>query len=349
MRKCVAWIYYLSGMSHTRHWGKVVILTYHRVLPEHELRARYVQPGMYVLDYVFDEQMQFLQENFHILSFRDLLDRWKHKIWDPNERYCVLTFDDGWLDNYLYAYPILKRYRIPSTIFLPTHFIGTSEWFWPEKLGFLLERSGNPRLIPENKSSFWLLLNQFLKNGKSVCSVSPASDNSMSDKMFDSIIERSKQLPVEEVNELIFRLSATLDIEIPEERVLLNWDEIARMSQDGISFGSHSCTHRMLTNVSLTEAKKEIEQSQSLLVEKRINYLPVFCYPNGNYNAEVQNLVKECGYEAAVGAHTGFEGESPQNLFGLKRIGIHNDMTSTIPLFSFCLFALPTKAMLHAT
>lgn len=55
-------------------------------------------------------------------------------------RSCLITFDDGWKDNYTYAYPVLKRHHIPALIFLTTDFIGTSRAFWHEQLGDLLSK-----------------------------------------------------------------------------------------------------------------------------------------------------------------------------------------------------------------
>ena len=93
---------------------------------------------MYVSKDVFEMQMQFLKEHFTVVSFGELLDLWTQKTYDQSKRYCVITFDDGWLDNYIYAYPVLKKYEIPATIFLPTAFVGTNKWFWPDKIGFIL-------------------------------------------------------------------------------------------------------------------------------------------------------------------------------------------------------------------
>ena len=85
------------------------------------------------------------------------------------------------------------------------------------------------------------------------------------------------------------------------------------------------------------------------LREKEINHSPVFCYPNGNRNREIERQVKEAGYRAAVGVSAGFEGRMPGDMFGLRRINIHNDISSTTPLFLWhisgmnSVFAFPKK------
>lgn len=114
-----------------------MVLAYHRVLTNDDLRRQSVQPGMYVLDTVFEQQMMFVKQNFTVLSLQDLLGLWKGDVWDEHARYCVITFDDGWLDNYRHAYPVLKRLCLPATIFLPTDYVGSDEWFWPDQLAFL--------------------------------------------------------------------------------------------------------------------------------------------------------------------------------------------------------------------
>src|SRR6266852_9974595 len=67
-RRGLADVYYRSGQFKRRLRGKVVILTYHRVLSPSELARHYVQPGMYVRADVFEAQMQFLKEHFEVLS-----------------------------------------------------------------------------------------------------------------------------------------------------------------------------------------------------------------------------------------------------------------------------------------
>jgi len=343
VRKASAWIYYLSGSYLRAHRSKVLILMYHRVLSEKEVRRRYVQPGMYVLDHVFDAQMRFLKNQFQAISFAELLDRWKKNNWDTTTRYCVVTLDDGWRDNYQYAYPLLNKYGVPATIFLATDFIGTRRWFWPEKMSYLLEMYYNPVLSLKKKESLSSLLNHYMRNLKLV---TPARvfNNTRPGEKIDNFIETCKLLPQEQINELIEKMRIVLDLDFPHERVLLNWEEVAQMSQNGISFGSHSSSHQILTKLPLQEAIAEIVESKCTLLKKHVNYVPVFCYPNGNYNREIQSLVRESGYEAAVGAQFSSEGESPEDPFAIHRIGVHNDISSTIPLYSLHLSGCYNRA-----
>jgi peptidoglycan/xylan/chitin deacetylase (PgdA/CDA1 family) len=327
-REVLARAYYTSRHYLTRLKGKVLILTYHRILPEEVLRQNpAVQAGMYVRSDVFESQIFFLKEHFSVLSFGELLNFWREKTLSAEKRYCVITFDDGWLDNYLYAFPILRRHEIPATIFLPTALIGTDQWFWPDKLTYFFKRCFSQSVAEERKESLRVLKNRYpwLK---------PLSGG-QGEPDIDAIIEACKGQIPENIESLLGEGSRILGIDFPTERVLMHWGEVGEMSNHRISFGSHSCTHKIFTTLSIQEVQKEVTASLYTLRNKNINVLPVLAYPNGNYNREIIRQVRAAGYEAAVSTRFGFEGRWSTDCFELKRVGVHHDISSTLPLFSF--------------
>ena len=335
IRHGVAEVLYLSSLRHVRHKGKVAILTYHRVVPRSELADHWIQPGMYVAADVFERHMRFLRDQFRVISLQETVDRWTNGDWDKEEQYCVVTFDDGWLDNYQYAYPILRKFEIPATVFLPTDFIGTDAWFWPEKIAYCVKVLTSSAEVCRQGASIlkkWIGIEE--PDTLLACTAEGTGRN-----LADQVIERCKDLGQRTISELIETLSHELAIVLPHERCIVNWEEVARMAQDRISFGSHSCSHRILTQLSIEDVRAELEGSQQVLKSLSGNYVPVFCYPNGNTNVEIQALTKDCGYVAAVGVRPGLEGDRPDQLFDLRRIGIHNDIASTVPLYSMRLCA----------
>ena len=80
--------------------------------------------------------------------------------------------------------------------------------------------------------------------------------------------------------------------------------------------------------------------SKNILEVRNINNIDVFAYPNGNYDKRIKKILKEHGYQAAVTTHFGTEKPITQNIFQLKRINIHNDISSTIPLLKVHLSGL---------
>lgn len=326
--------YYWSGAARRGHRGRVAILTYHRVLTDHDLNAECAQPGMYVREHVFAMQMEYLRRHFQILSFRELLDRWTAGQWDAEASYCVITLDDGWLDNYRHAFPILKRLGMPATIFLPTDFIETSRWFWPERLSYLIRAAAMPDCGPARRETVLEVLRGALPHG------AVGEDALAAAGSYDRVIELCKELDAERIEGLLARLSDCLEVAVPQSRVLVNWDEVREMSRYGITFGSHSCSHRLMTQLSASEIRNEVDRSAQVLCERGVETVPVFCYPNGNYNAACEQAVREAGYEAAVSCDSGTEGAVPSARFALRRISIHDDISKTPSLFALALSGL---------
>ena len=160
-----------------------------------------------------------------------------------------------------------------------------------------------------------------------------------SDRPIDSgaIIEFCKEVEVDEIEALIGRLGGVLGMDLPSERVLLDWTEVREMAAQGVSFGSHSCSHRILTNISLSEVSRELIESRNAMLQHGVTPSSTFCYPNGNFNTGIQKLVRESGYRAAVGCEIGLEGERPGDPYALKRVSLHEDSSSSDPLLALAL------------
>ncbi len=314
---------FLAGLK-----GKVSILTYHRVLPQSELTEQYIQPGMYVSVDAFNRQMQFLKRHCTVLSFADLLAMWSAKQWDAEQRYCVVTFDDGWLDNYRHAFPLLKWYGIPATIFLPTDYIGTDRWFWPDRVSWLWPRWSERSETEQQR--VW----HTVRTRHGWCKgLEPALMSSD----VDGFIERCKTQSYDQMTEFIQSWADALHVSLPPDRQVMNWDEVREMAKSGISFGSHSVTHKILTTVSDEELLQEVQGSWDALRGHLDRTVPVFCYPNGNWNEKIGSVVEVAGYEAAVTMEFGHETGVPANRYGLKRINVHHAITCSDSLFGFHL------------
>ena len=125
------------GPHRWRRGPCLLVLTYHRVLPEgHPERAR-EQPGMLVSPELLAMHLQVLAGHFSFVH----LDDWLRAAADGNPppgRSLALTFDDGWRDTYDHAFPILRQAGAPATVFLVTDLVGTSYSFWPNRLARML-------------------------------------------------------------------------------------------------------------------------------------------------------------------------------------------------------------------
>lgn len=327
-RQCAAELYarspaFLKGLK-----GHVAILMYHRVVTDKELSRQYIQPGMYVTTKTFEKHLRFLREHFEVISFSALLSMWKNRKWDDRKRYCVITFDDGWLDNYTYALPILKEYAMPATVFVPTDFIGTDRWFWPDKLAWIYRQYATRQEAHKRRSFAALRLKHPWLQGFSRVVLSGD---------VDALIESCKRFELQQIDLLISCWAADLGTPFPNERQVINWNEAREMAAAAVTFGSHSASHRILTELSQDELTTEVVKSMARLRDEGLNPIPVFCYPNGNWSSAVADRVQASGYLAAITTEFGHEGSLPTNLFGLRRVGVHDHISYTDSLFAYHL------------
>jgi peptidoglycan/xylan/chitin deacetylase (PgdA/CDA1 family) len=276
--------------------GKVVILMYHRVLPASDIAATYVQPGMYVTPETFEQHLAFVSTHLHPLTFAELLSRWDEGGWNDASRYCVVTFDDGWIDNYRYAFPLLRKYGVPATIFLATGYIGSDEWLWSDRLGDLLRRrrQGTPA-------------------------------------QWNRAIERAKDLPDRERDALLCSLAMDADDTQDPGRRFLDWNEIREMARHGVAFGSHTSSHANLSRLSGAALERELREPLERLRTNGIPHVPVLAYPNGDHTDAVVQAARAAGYSAAVSVRAGLESKFPSDRFRLRRINVHEDVSRSAP------------------
>jgi peptidoglycan/xylan/chitin deacetylase (PgdA/CDA1 family) len=342
LRVALSSCYYGLGLHALSPRGRVLILMYHRVLSDDELSSPFIQPGMYVSQSSFEQQVRYLRSNYTMLSLPEILTGWRNRSLDASQRYCVLTFDDGWADTFLHAYPVLRRYQIPATVFLTTSYIGTSQWFWADRLTYLIGHVSRTRLSAPQQREL-----QALAGSVGGLDCRPLLDTALtlpSDHVasLDRLIEAFKQLPADVIEGFLDRFTRITETSFPGRRAFLSWDEVSEMSHHGITFGSHTCTHPILTNTPMRVVDQELQGSLETLRTKPIASIPVFCYPNGSYNATIKACVKEAGYAAAVAVDSSAETTQPPDLFAIRRLGIHQDITRTPALFSLHLSGLVT-------
>jgi len=310
-------LYVLFGKS--KHDG-LRILTYHRITDKPDL-----DDPLKVSKSVFEKQIKYLTSHYTILSGDDLLNIIKLKKPFPNDA-CLITFDDGWKDNYTNAYPVLKKYNAPAIIFISTDFVGSNNIFWHEKLQELLK-------IPQYKSinNFdaalikWPLeirrnVQQILKH--------PVDKKQ---NLINELISTLKRYEPETINEFIVILSKTLRRTISEDALMLSWSEIKEMYNNKIVFGSHTKSHAILTQVPSKKILSEVNESKQIIEEMLDCDVYFISYPNGNYDENVLRLVESSGYLAGFTCISGLN-ESFLNSLELRRKHIRED--SSLGLFN---------------
>ncbi len=261
-----------------------LIINYHRVNPQagKRLMIEAISPE------VFAAEMEFLAENFCVISLPELEQRLSSRDLPPD---CVcLTFDDGYRDNYQYAFPILQRMNLSATIFLVTGAIGREPCFWFDRALYAIDGA--------QKESVEWAINGHARHWDLRTVKGKASFG-------DSVLRQLKTLPVEQREREIRRLEMVLDRNDVDgvEREVLNWDEVAEMAASGMHFGAHTHTHTILSVLSEPEAAEEIRKSQEVLEKKLGRECKWFAYPNGrlhDFSAEHKRQLQDAGFVGAL-------------------------------------------------
>ena len=236
---------------------------------------------------VFEKQIKYLKKTHTIMSLEDFAKNINKKKKLP-KRVAIITFDDGYKDNYKNAYPILKKYKIPATIFLTTGHIDNDKLFWWDKLGYILLNLKQEEITLKD---FGVIKPSLIQKSRNT---------------FDETMYRFSNITEQKKLEIIKELERIFNKDIPKEigkNNTLSWDNIKEMSENNIYFGAHSVNHPILTQIPLKQAEYEISQSKTD-IEKRINQkITAFSYPNGladDYNKDIIDLLQKHGFICSV-------------------------------------------------
>ncbi|HEX2958332.1 MAG TPA: polysaccharide deacetylase family protein, partial [Chitinispirillaceae bacterium] len=232
-----------------------VILMYHRIIDPANT-DEYIEPGMFVNPSTFDMHLDLLTRFFTVVSLQEVLSSFNNIADKP---FCAITFDDGWRDFYDHAYPILKSRNLPATNFLATDYVGTSDWFWTDRLANILKKiSVAPCSSGEIKSDDIL-----------------SKIGQLTGSLFfriDSAIKMLKPLSQKQIQKILEELERRhLSNEIANKRAFMNWDECRELKKSGlITFGSHTAQHIILTAEDEDVCRNDLQVSRNKLIEEKV-------------------------------------------------------------------------------
>ncbi|MCK4787019.1 MAG: polysaccharide deacetylase family protein [Desulfobacteraceae bacterium] len=294
-----------------------IILMYHRVVDQ--LPNGLHDSGMFVTSNTLKMHINEISRFFKIVPLESLLKKTKHR-----GRQCAFTFDDGWIDNYDVAFPILKANKIPATIFLPVNHIGRHKAFWFQHLwsiaDIMQEKGSKAEFIDHFKSvtPSWRLMGTGYKE-------------------VSNLAEKMKQIPADEIDAIVEQAYDKFGVPFNGQRDIIDWNDVLKMGEKGITFGSHGLNHYILPTLNHTKKKRELFDSLEILQSKAVQVSPFLSYPNGNWDDESLNLVSKAGYLGAVTTRLGCN--TPQtHAYLLNRISLHEYISHTPALFWFRIF-----------
>ena len=288
---------------------RLTILTYHRVLPVEEASS-YPFQGMVVPRDVFEAQVAYLAKSYTVLNFKQAIEGLRERKLPKNA--VVVTFDDGYRDNYEIAFPILKKYQIPAIFFVVTGAVDQSVRIWwdevAEAMKYLSLRSSLSR---EEMAKFPEWVNN---------QVTKLSNGFSYQYVANELVHALNNVALEERQGIRNSLLELVNGNMSSiQEMMLTWDQIKVMHHSGMSFGAHSHTHAFLDELNEADAQWEIQECVDSL--ERMLHTPVrfFAYPRGRYTDRIRPLLNQAGIQAAVTTDEG-QNRSTADLFKLKRL-----------------------------
>ncbi|MBF0208633.1 MAG: polysaccharide deacetylase family protein [Oligoflexia bacterium] len=276
----------LSDFVFPGHKSQFLILMYHRVLPSSQITNNYIDLTMGLEK--FEAQIRLISQRYLPISIEDLSidDREGNKnIHLP----VVITFDDGYRDNLVYALPILKRYNVPATIYVTTSYPdGNGTVWWYEVCDIIKDNEYLNFRYREKKYEFRLnndldRKNAYIELVKLFFYMTPSAQTELL-----SIIRDADKRPKSRCYRNLF----------------LSWDEIKILAQEPlITIGAHTHRHYNLSMLDYDLLKEEILLSMHRLEEEIGIEIKHFAYPfggDGFVTDREYEIVKKLEFRTAV-------------------------------------------------
>lgn len=286
------------------------ILMYHSVAEGRA--AEFIDPLWCMAPDVFETQMRFLARHRKVVSLSQLVD-------DITEQRAiapgtvVLTFDDGYLDNLEIAAPILARYDLPATLYLPTGYVARAQTQWIDELYSCFRHRSRSQLdLPELFAAPVDLANEAARLD-AYAVVSGAFMGAFPDARAA----------------LFARIRGQLEPTREPPRLTLDWDGVRELTLQypGWEIGVHTVEHIDATAIPLALATRQLEQSVAD-VEREIGRKPQhLSYPYGRSNPALRDAAVEAGFASVVAVSDDLLIDCDSDVFWMGRIDPRDTLT----------------------
>lgn len=313
---------YSSGLLHILQRGRawlrrdLRILAYHRVLNLPDPNA-----FAFDLDLIsttvdgFREQMRLLQQRFSPMGLGEVV-----AVLDEGKRLptntVVVTFDDGYDDNYRVAYPILRELGIPATFFVSTNHIDSGQPFAYDWLVYMILHTRVQRLaLPELGMDLTMPLQRAERR-----------------QLAGGVLRRMKGLDDAIQSSLIARLEH--EWQMPREAGHpdcrpMSWDALREMHAAGFEIGSHGVHHCMLAKLPPDQLEAELVGSKAAIERELGGPATLLSYPVGGdlaFDDRVMRATMAAGYRAACSYICGTNRQFALNRYALYRLPVERAM-----------------------
>lgn len=245
----------------------------------------------------FDEQLKVLKD-YNVISLDEI-----DSVLDKNGSFpantVAITFDDGYIDNYRIAKPILETHEKPATFFIAKDAIEKQQEYWWDTLEHICFRNGPlpEELVLDYSKAYWQKT-----NGRQLAAI----DTSNSLSLYKSLCDLTRRMPSDVQNLFIDDLkawSSTPFEQRPEYLAMQKHELLDLISNPFFTIGGHSVTHPFLPNFSHEYQHREIMESVEFLEKLTRNKIKYFAYPHGGKNATTLEIMSKSNIKLGFTTH----------------------------------------------
>lgn len=297
--------------------ASLIVLNYHRV--GDASRTPYDSGTFSCTTAEFDWQVDYLKRHFEMLDLNQALEI-VHRKAVPARPSVLLTFDDGYRDNYDEAFPVLRKHNASATFFLVTSFVGTGVLPWWDVIAFVVKHSKHNTITLSYPHPVTFDLS--LENRS---------------RAVVSVLNLFKSAAVRNGDKFIAELQRACDAGVPgnAERCFLSWDEAREMKTQGMCFGSHTHNHHILGKLPYEKQLEEVAISRDILQREFQAPIDTLAYPrgkSGSFTGDTVKALAAANYTTAFSYRGGINHPGKIDAFDVLRIGVDAEPRSVFRL-----------------
>jgi peptidoglycan/xylan/chitin deacetylase (PgdA/CDA1 family) len=247
--------------------------------------------GRHLTEAQFEKQLKYFKKNFKIVPLGELC-KLKQANAKPSDYTIALTFDDGFLNNYKVALPLLMKYQIPATFFVCSASLDNPDYIHPSDLLDIVRVNNKNGFIEISQKRFKTIGHHLIQ----------PETNETGYGYLDSLSYKEWLAATEKIKEkyLFKSIAQTMDDEVYK---LINEADLNKMSESKyVSIGSHSHEHFNLTQLTSDELDYQLGASKVNLAKTTGTLTDSIAFPDGYYNEEVVGAAKKQGYKYLIAA-----------------------------------------------
>jgi peptidoglycan/xylan/chitin deacetylase (PgdA/CDA1 family) len=287
-----------SLVSRAPSWSGVLTLNYHRVGdPKH---AHGLPEIFSATAEDFDRHLAFLKQNADVISGDDLASVLKRK----SGRHVLITFDDGYRDNYELVYPLLKKHRLPATFFICTGLTDRNRRAWWDDIAWMINKSVRAPYVADRPAAIARAIAQY------------------------------RSLPEPDALGFLDELSGETGVDLrtmsSDDNQWMTWEMIRELRANGMTIGAHTVSHPILSKLTPQSQLSEIQGSRDRIAAE-LNEAPrLFAYPVGKpytFNQDTRAALETAGFEFAFSFYGGHQPVPLASPYDVRRCSISWGMT----------------------